>query len=509
MKKKAILLPFLFSLISILQLFYVAAIAVSPDQIIRPLFIMWGILLILLLPAHRFIKDWNWTGIFLSLFVLGFFFSSDLFSTTLVFILVAGWVGYILGWILKIKLSIQHLINMLIGVGLFFLAYSLWVNGVMLSKIPWRTFSDSVDASRNYALDYSLSSPIKPDVYYIVLDGYSRSDVLQELFEYDNSEFTTYLEGLGFIIPSNYHSNYPMTHLSLSATLNMEYVPDYVPGLEKAFNRWLMKPFIDRSRARAIFENEGYRTISISSNWSITENSTTDIYYHPYPVMMSDFDGFVLGSTPSKIVGPFLQEFASIKSVESQQKIVLNSFDTLALIPEIPGPKFVFAHIISPHPPFVFDKDGMTVDVPYAFNFKDAEEYPGTDEDYRDLYIGQLQYVNQRLQETLSIILLNSEIQPIIIVQADHGSGLMTNFTSLNDTCVKERFSPFAAYYLPGITNRSMLVDVSAVNTFRVIFNEFFEARFPLLEDRQYYFRHDIAIYDFVDVTDKVNDPCY
>ena len=508
MRRTSFYLPFLYVAVSLLQLLYVALIAVSPDQIIRPLLVLWVLLLLLLYPVNRLLNDWNWTGIFLTVFVLAFFFSSVFFSTMILAIVIFLLMWLVIGLLIKIKYRLRHVSNIMMVIGLFFGCYSFWVIGGVLSKVPWESYFKAINAVREYSVENISLPDSTPDIYYIVLDDYANSDILLELFGYDNSNFVDDLEKLGFFVPQAYHSNYPMTHLSLSTTLNMEYLQDFMPGLEQSNSRWLMKPFIDHSRVRTLLEKSGYQTISISSNWTITENTTADAYYHPYPVMLSDFDGFILGSTPSRIFGPLLQSWVSVRSAESQRKIILYGFQTLAMVPEIPGPKFVSVHFISPHPPFVFDEDGNSVEIPYTFNFKDGNDYPGTPESYRKGYIDQLQYVNRQLLETLSIILSNSRTPPIIVIEADHGSGLMTDFTSSSNTCVKERFSPFAAFYLPGFKDKSLLNDISAVNTFRIIFNQYFDTRLPPLENRQYFFKDEISSYDFVDVTERVNDQC-
>ena len=224
--------------------------------------------------------------------------------------------------------------------------------------------------------------------------------------------------------------------------------------------------------------------------------------------MLNDFEGFVLNSTPLSMFVPLLQKFASVPSAESQRRTVLYNFEALASMPEVPGPKFVFAHIISPHPPFVFDQDGNSVDVQYTFSFKDADGYPGSRKEYQQGYLGQVQFVNQNLQKIIVTILANSKIPPIIILQADHGSGLLTDFSSPSNTCIKERFSPFAAYYLPGLDSRSTSIEFSAVNIFRIIINEYFDASLPLLESRQYFYKRQLSFYDFEDVTGMVNEKC-
>ena len=68
------------------------------------------------------------------------------------------------------------------------------------------------------ALDYT------PNVYYIILDEYASSKVLKDIFDFDNQDFTSQLSARGFHVTENSHSNYASTILSLTSSLNMEYV---------------------------------------------------------------------------------------------------------------------------------------------------------------------------------------------------------------------------------------------------------------------------------------------
>ncbi len=63
-----------------------------------------------------------------------------------------------------------------------------------------------------------------PDVYFILLDKYGRSDALEDFFDYDNSDFIEGLEDLGFWVADCSRSNYAFTVMSLSSELNMDYV---------------------------------------------------------------------------------------------------------------------------------------------------------------------------------------------------------------------------------------------------------------------------------------------
>jgi len=71
-----------------------------------------------------------------------------------------------------------------------------------------------------------------------------------------------------------------------------------------------------------------------------------------------------------------------------------------------------------------------------------------------------------------------------------------------------ERFSPFAAYYLPGVDDYSITTITSAVNTFRIVFNKYFDANLPLRENRQYYYMNQLSFYEFEDVSTRVDDRC-
>jgi hypothetical protein len=50
-----------------------------------------------------------------------------------------------------------------------------------------------------------------PDIYYIIVDGYARADVLREYYEFDNSEFLNGLEKRGFTVNDSSRANYYWT----------------------------------------------------------------------------------------------------------------------------------------------------------------------------------------------------------------------------------------------------------------------------------------------------------
>jgi hypothetical protein len=97
---------------------------------------------------------------------------------------------------------------------------------------------------------------------------------------------------------------------------------------------------------------------------------------------------------------------------------VLFSFDQLGKVAKQPGPKFVFAHILSPHPPFVFDAQGRPIQPTRSYSIGDGDDYRGSWEEYRQGYAGQVQFVDQKIEQTIDRILSNR--QAPIIIQGDH-----------------------------------------------------------------------------------------
>ncbi len=81
-------------------------------------------------------------------------------------------------------------------------------------------------------------------------------------------------------------------------------------------------------------------------------------------------------------------------SFNTHRQIISYTFQKLPEVAVIPGPKFVFAHIIAPHPPFVFDKSGnpITPDYTYSLNAPTDRNIF----EFRDGYLDQLTILTMR-----------------------------------------------------------------------------------------------------------------
>jgi hypothetical protein len=126
-----------------------------------------------------------------------------------------------------------------------------------------------------------------------------------------------------------------------------------------------------------------------------------------------------------------------------------------------------------------------------------------TQDEYRDGYIGQLEFVNDMVLRAVTTILTESVVSPIIIVQGDHGPGSMHNHSSVERSHVGERLTILNAYHLPAGGNDLVYADITPVNTFRLILAHYFGASVDMLPDRSYYSPWDRP-YAITDVTGRV-----
>ncbi len=132
----------------------------------------------------------------------------------------------------------------------------------------------------------------------------------------------------------------------------------------------------------------------------------------------------------------------------------------------------------------------------------DGLAFGGTPEEYQRDYIEQLTYINRQVEIAIDAILSGSSQPPIILVQGDHGPGSMLVRDSLEQTCLLERTSILSAYYLHN-GSEFLAEDLTPVNSFRVVFNELFNAQLPLLPNETY-FSPQSWPYDFTPVSSRI-----
>lgn len=469
---------------TVLELFAQNVNQVDAGAIVRPLAITIFLSCALLLLFRLVLSDWHRSSFLVAVLVLLFFSyghlydyvkNADLFGILLGrhrFLLVL-WAAMILAALIaatRRKLNFNSMtaslnlvaLTLLLFPGVALLSYWIAARGVPASPpLP----AQQLEAE---------NTPSLPDVYYIILDSYTRSDVLKKAYGYDNSSFLKDLERLGFYVADCSYSNYMWTPLSISSTLNMGYLQDN-PAYTAATNKDIVtEDLIKHSLVRQRLESTGYRTVAFATGFPFNEITDADFYIEP-PTSMESSRGFEALLVQISLLR-VLQDFGYVQinqtaSAEFRDRTLfaLDHFDDLA---RMGGPKFVYIHIIAPHPPFVFGPQGESVD-PKDFITTEGQY---TDDKYFQGYVDQVEFISREIVRSLQQLLEESPTPPVIILQGDHGPWKQQG---------ENRVSILNAYYLPGHSN-ALYPGISPVNSFRIVFNQYFHANDPLLDDLSY-----------------------
>ncbi len=356
---------------------------------------------------------------------------------------------------------------------------------------------------------YSIPAPAAqstpPDIYYIILDGYARSDVMKRLFAFDNEPFLTRLEQKGFRVARSSVANYCQTPLSLSSSLNGIYLDELVKNL--GIDQTELHDLIVNNNLMATLRPLGYQFVSFATGFDPTEHPEADRYLSSRRYI-SAFTRMLIEPTPFNYLWPVPDQNKA--DYASRERIGF-LFDQLPSVAATRGPKFVFAHVLCPHPPIIFNEAGESTGTRYAqFGLANRIKDPNgrfvNPAIFAEGYRGQAVYMTRRVEEVIDGILENSPRPPIIILQSDHGSELYLDHDRADNTDMNERMSILNAYYFPNKDYHQIHDAISPVNSFRIVLNAFFNAKIDLLPDRSYFSTWKEP-YRFIDVSSGVGTP--
>lgn len=337
--------------------------------------------------------------------------------------------------------------------------------------------------------DSKMVTSNRPDIYYIILDSYMRADVLKEFYNYDNSAFIQNLEEKGFYVCDKSNSNYAFTGVSMSSSLNMQYINFLADSFGvSSNNKNALSALITNNKVQETVKSQGYKYISLGSWANITSSDDRFKY-----LKLNECDISLLNLT---ILKPVSSSFYS----SQVRNRILSAFDVLNETPQDTCATFTYAHILSPHPPFVFGPNGEETNL-----FENIARMH-----LKESYIDQVKFLNKKVDTLLSGILSKSE-NCIIVLQADHGAGYIfdptltkADYNDLSEKFIKSQMGILNAIYVNQDCKKNIPRDLTPVNTFRIIFNHYFHSDYKLLDNKNYFSTHERP-YKFEDVTGLVN----
>lgn len=330
-------------------------------------------------------------------------------------------------------------------------------------------------------------SPNLPDIYYIILDGYANEATLNSYYDFDNSHFLQGLETRGFYVAQHSRSNYALTSLSLSSSLNLNYLNEIsLQAGENSRSIAIPMRLTEQNQARRLLQSAGYQFVFMGSGYGISQVNR----YADVDVKCGHIDETIGRFVATSLLRAPADRFRLIEQDDRQRRLCM--FRELANMPQRTEPKFVFAHVPSPHWPFLFDEAGNAV----SLENLDHDQL-------KEGYLAQLIYLNGRITQIVDTILQNSTREPIIIIQSDHGPAFEFSMDSPSEALYQERMRILNAYYLPDEAKSMLYPTITPVNSFRLVFNYLFATELPLLADQSYFSNYETP-YQFTNVTESI-----
>ncbi|MCC7289010.1 sulfatase-like hydrolase/transferase [bacterium] len=352
------------------------------------------------------------------------------------------------------------------------------------------------------------------DIYYIVFDRYPSQASLANYYNFDNSGFIEKLRGQGFTIRDNAYSNFQFTSPSVSSTLNMDFHTDLLKNFagKPYYSELPYQAEMQNSNAVNLLKKSGYEIYNVGSWWGSTKvlDGSKPLYVSPELTLLgkkyipTEYQGNMIKRS---VWGPLLSlnlSFGGLVLAGVQEQGLRDNFlrqlEALKTISATKSdkPRFIFAHILNPHPDYVFTADG------------NKPSYDTTDSD-NDLpraikLTNQLQFTN-RMIEDLVTSLKKSEKQPVIAIQADEGpypqKTDFTAFTKATDDALREKTGILAAYYLPDMPEEKKTELSSSVNLFRFLLNNYMGSTLPYLPDCHFVF-DNATPYSYKDLGERI-----
>ena len=360
--------------------------------------------------------------------------------------------------------------------------------GGMLDDAARRSASDPIaktDTTSHLFEQWPTNLPAtRPDIYYIILDGYGRHDALGE---FDNSDFLRELERRGFYVATEGMSNYKTSMHSLASSLNLAYLDDL--GTRSPKTERDVIELVQNSALVTILKRLGYTYVHLESGQSINSRSPlADILVSFTPAgigvsrpRLSDERTRYMDSTQNSAFLPAIFRTTALRALVGQSVRIsdtspyvwwaperaLQMFDYLSSPIATSGPKFVFAHIIKPHLPATFDRYGNTI----VGQGSDVGFSDSHDSTVPDAYIGQMIFINSLVLNTVDGI-LNNDDASIILIAGDHGG-----------PDGYPRHPILAAFHLPRGGNSVLYPSISSVNHFRSILDFYYGLNLGRIED--------------------------
>jgi hypothetical protein len=318
----------------------------------------------------------------------------------------------------------------------------------------------------------------KPDIYFLLMDGYASSLALTQNYQYYN-DLDSFLLQRKFSIQAHSRSNYNFTPFSMASILNMS----YLQGIK---NPKQVTPNDYASCEAPIRNNEVIKTLN-AAGYDIVNYSIFNLAGHP-SLVEQDFlplntrlitERTMLAYTRRDIGWKLAKWYPfkwfvvnDIMNTDHNNQRFIELVKTNAATKST-RPRFVYAHLYLPHNPYYYDKNGKLKDIATITRENITFPVPA--------YLEYVTYANSRIREMITAIQQHNP-SAVIILMGDHGNREFTN-----EAFPVRFFQNLNAVYYPDNDYKELYDSISGVNQFRVVLNKLFKQHQPLLKDSSTY----------------------
>lgn len=341
-------------------------------------------------------------------------------------------------------------------------------------------FDNRFNTYNSYNPQTQIPDSEKPDIYFLVFDGMPSTKAMQSTWNYNNSTLDSFLRKEKFFISEDSKSNYNLTVLSLSSTLNMDYNPPIDIFQDEVKMYFKASASILNNSLTKILTKEGYQIFQYqpvsfnNKDWDgslfFKEMLYMNYFYKTLPGRIYRDLGWHFSNLKIKFIDKFYESQYEKRNIKAEKdldqliKLVKNSCGI-----EKTNSQFVYAHFILPHDPFIFDSTGKRKETRLTIQL--------SEKDQEIAFIEQVKYANTIIQKLVTHIKQNNKANTVIIVEGDHG---YRNIYGKRGYMIFENLN---AIYLPGKDHVTLYSAISPVNSFRIVLNKYFSAKLPLLKD--------------------------
>jgi hypothetical protein len=345
------------------------------------------------------------------------------------------------------------------------------------------------------------ASTSTPNIFHIVMDAYSRDDVLQTVYGYDNTPFRSALKELGFQVFEDAHAPFNQTLLTMSSVFSGTYLDQET--LQRQYRdatqlRQSLGRFLDDGAVTTWLRGLGYRISAATTGVIVLRFQNVDRWERPVPrtnlFALTLYDTSLLGWLDRQLWdGAVQRRLFQYSRSDLYLNDLIRYVLPLGAPDDLPVPYLVYRHVLAPHPPFTLDHSGHDI-TSESFSTVSEGEYahrhsPELREAYIRGYVEKLRFANRELLVGLKRILKEAQSPFVIFLHSDHGGGAYLTQESATRTCLKERFGVLMAVYASdqGLQRdlvKSLSQAPNPVNFYRALYNALHQANQPMLPDK-------------------------